>query len=214
MRSTEAQQFRFLGGHSRSESAWVRSPAAGRRRVRTTPALSSHLRVDPAEDFRPARKADIQVSRGRRWTGGWSAIEPVALRREDFFRYIDTRIRRVESGGSVDSRVVLTGPRRMLKDVLDSLGQASTIYPFIDEDGEGGVFAEWKAGDTRIEISVDADLEAYASVSEAGVTDYYVEFDDSRPLTLEARQHLRHALDRYSGVVRAGNPDWLAIFVG
>jgi hypothetical protein len=132
----------------------------------------------------------------------------------DYFRYVDTRIRRIEAGGAENSRVRLSGPRRLIKDVLDVIGRVDIVYPLIAEDGEGGVFAEWKAGPQRIEIVVDVDGMAHVSVAADGETEFFVEFDPSLPLPFDTKQYLRRQLNLHSAIVRVVNPHWRSSFVG
>jgi len=135
-------------------------------------------------------------------------------RKTDYFRYVDTRLRRLEAGGSENSRVRLTGPRRYLKDILDAIGVVNTVYPLLANDGEGGVFAEWKAGPQRIEIAVEDDLTGSVVVSERGAVAVYAEFSKTSALSFERAQEVRNTLARHTRLVNSLNPDWRAVFVG
>jgi len=132
----------------------------------------------------------------------------------DYFRYVDTRLRRFEPDSGGSSRVPLTGARRLLKGVLDSVGRISTVYPYIADDGFGGAFAEWKAGAQRIELAVDDKLAAHVSVSHSGDTTWFLEFDAAEGMPFEDRQRLRQLLDKHSALVSLLNPHWLRVFVG
>jgi len=132
--------------------------------------------------------------------------------RTDFFRFVDTKMRRVEAGGTESSRVPLTGARRQLKDVLDAIGHIRSVYPFIADDGAGGVFAEWKAGGRRIEIVIERDSSAYASISDDGETVWFFEFDPNESLPFDEVQRLRRVLDNHSVIVNRLNPQWRRLF--
>jgi len=130
----------------------------------------------------------------------------------DFLRFVDTKMRRVEAGGTESSRVRLTGARRQLKDVLDTIGRISSVYPFIADDGDGGVFAEWRAGSQRIEIVIEQDLSAYANISDDGETVWFFEFDPNENLPFDEAQRLRQALNNHSIIVNRFNPQWRRFF--
>ena len=130
----------------------------------------------------------------------------------DFFRFVDTKMRRVEAGGTESSRVRLTGARRQLKDVLGAIGHIRSVYPFIANDGAGGVFAEWKAGGQRIEIVIEQDLSAYASISDNGETVWFFEFDPNEKLPFDEAQRLRQVLNNHSIIVNRLNPQWRRLF--
>lgn len=154
----------------------------------------------------------VPRSSSSRGGNGRTAIEKIAG--ADYFRYVDTRMRRIESALQGADRARLVGPRRQLKDVLDAVGQISTIYPYIADDGGGGVFAEWKAGPERVEIAVDLDGDGYVSHSFDGSIAYYVDFVVGESLPLAVLSHIRRILDHHSASVNAVNPNWRSLFLG
>lgn len=168
------------------------------------------LETDPLETGRSEPALDPGPERRRSL---WDPLKvDSSASRTDFFRFVDTKIRRIEARGTDSSRIKLTGTRRQLKDILDALGRISTVYPFIADDGDGGVFAEWKAGRQRIEIAVEQDSTAYISVSDNGETVWFLEFDPSEKLSFDEIQRLRQIVERHSVIVSRVNPQWRRLF--
>jgi len=130
----------------------------------------------------------------------------------DFFRYIDTRLRRIEAGAENNSRFPLTGVRLHLKRVLDNLGQRTTVYPFVANDGEGGVFAEWRAPGHRIEVSVEDGGNCYVLLAGFNFAEP-LDMELTDPIPFEQKEVLRRLVEAHSAAVKLLNPNWVRFFL-
>jgi hypothetical protein len=91
--------------------------------------------------------------------------------------------------------------------LLTQLGDARTVFPFLAPDGNGGVMAEWRAGEWRLEIEVSdaGDAYVYARTANGVLVD-----DDL--VGSEMVDRVRRLLLELSADVRAHNPAWRRLF--
>lgn len=92
--------------------------------------------------------------------------------------------------------------------VLTQLGDRRSVFPHLTPTGDGGVLAEWHAGNRRIEIESSDEGVVYAYIADS---ERLTSMDEE--MTAESIGNVAAALADLSALVRDLNPGWRRLFI-
>jgi hypothetical protein len=81
------------------------------------------------------------------------------------FEYARNEVNRVhfQREATGEAPPTTTARRRLLSTLREAIA-ADSVYPSVSDDGEGGLIAEWRAGDRRLQLDVTAEGEELVTV--------------------------------------------------
>lgn len=140
----------------------------------------------------------------------WGAVSGRSrVERVGYFRFVDTRLAHLYRGqeSSVSTEALETMKRALIR-----IGRDGSLFPHIDEDGDGGIVAEWVAAGDRIEIGVEADGSLYLLVAIGRRTVINNDFPGLSSSNPALRDEVSKALEQLTRRVNINNPNWRSLF--
>lgn len=179
--------------------------AAVRKKVVTSRTAGRKFRRGPASVA--AHASDLPAAR----TPTKGSIESAHLRKIGFYRFVDTRIQRLRTdvGDEVDPHYWAR-----LRRFFAQFANDDSLFPALADDGDGGVFAEWRSAGWRLEVGIEADGVAYACASGPdGAEIFSIEYTSPDEADSTSSRALRNLLRHMTRLANDSNPDWKRLYV-
>jgi hypothetical protein len=205
----------------RSKSATVRSvrkasPSTQRKLRGLSPDALTKRSNSTA--FKPPRKPASTAVHESDILNGFLHIRPdldprarphVQARQPGFFRFVDTRLQRLRADADDAEPEQWAKLRRMIA----LCASDDSLFPNVSDDGDGGVFSEWRAAGWHLEMGLEADSEPYAhATDDQGQTIFSYDIELADAVDPRAIRKIRNLLRHLTRLANSQNPDWKSLY--